>query len=89
MLELTSKLEDREMQRIIKRKEESKCKPEFEIAEIEKVDQIERGEKERKHSRSRSRSQSKGHKSIRCSNGIKHCQWDRLDPGNCIGTALD
>ena len=68
MLELTSKLEDREMQRIIKRKEESKCKPEFEIAEIEKVDQIERREKEkqRKYSRSRSRSlQSKGHKSIR------------------------
>ena len=92
MLELTSKLEDREMQRIIKRKEESKCKPEFEIAEIEKVDQIERREKEkqRKYSRSRSRSlQSKGHKSIRCSNVIKHCQCDRLDPGNCIGTALD
>ena len=92
MLELTSKLEDREMQRIIKIKEESNCKPEFEISKIEKVDQIERGEKEkhRKHSRSRSRSlQSKGHKSIRCSNGIKHCQCDRFDPGNCIGNVLD
>ena len=64
MLELTSKLEDREMQRIIKRKEESKCKPEFEIAEIEKVDQIERGEKQRKHSRSREHSLQQWHKTL-------------------------
>ena len=96
MLELTSKLEDRELERMMKIKKESNCKPEFAIGENEKVERVERREKEkpgREQSRSRSRSlqktRSKSHQSLKCTNGIRHCQCDRLDPGNCIGTALD
>ena len=95
MLELTSKLEDRELERMMKIKKESNCKPEFEIGEDEKVERVEQGEKEkpREQSRSRSRSlqktRSKSHHCLKCTNGIRHCQCYRLDPGNCIGTALD
>ena len=47
MLELTSKLEDWELERTMKIKKESNCKPEFEIGKDEKVERVKRGEEEK------------------------------------------
>ena len=53
MLELTSKLEDRELERMMRIKKESGAKPEFQIGEDEKVERVERGKREKSRSRSR------------------------------------
>ena len=88
MLELTSKLEDKDLERTMKIKKESGAKPEFQIGENEKVERVERGEREvpREQSKLRSRSlqksRSKSHQSLRCTNGVKHCQCDTIDPSS-------
>ena len=80
MIEAAQKIEERELQKLKKNKEEK--------ADGEKV---ERGEKEkgaRKHSRSRSVPK---YRSMECSNGFKHCQCDIKGIGSqpcdvqCIG----
>ena len=53
VLELTSKLEDRELERMMKIKKESGAKPEFQIGENEEVERVELGEREKSREKSR------------------------------------